>query len=234
MPAYKAPLRDIRFVLHELLEVGRLAELPGYADAAPETIDAILEEAARLTENELAPLNLSGDEEGCRFENGVVRTPKGFKEAYKTFIEGGWSALACDPDYGGQGLPKTVNFVVEEMICSANLSFGTYPGLSQGAYNAIHMHGTPELKARYLPKLADGTWSGTMCLTEPQCGTDLGLIRTKAEPDGERFPSPAPRSSYRRASTILPTTSCIWCWRGCPTRRPARAASASSWCRSSW
>ncbi len=185
MPTYKAPLRDMRFVLHELLNVGEVASLPGYADATPETIDAVLEEAAKLTENELAPLNRSGDEEGCHFDNGVVRTPKGFREAYTTFIEGGWMGLACDPDHGGQGLPKVVNFVVEEMICSANLSLGTYPGLSQGAYNAINLHGTEELKALYCPKIASGLWSGTMCLTEPHSGTDLGLIRTKAEPGGD-------------------------------------------------
>jgi alkylation response protein AidB-like acyl-CoA dehydrogenase len=187
MPTYKAPLRDMRFVLHELLNVGQLASLPSYAEATPETIDAILEEAAKLTENELAPLNRSGDEEGCLFENGVVRTPMGFREAYATFTEGGWMGLACDPEYGGQGLPKAVNFVVEEMICSANLSFGTYPGLSQGAYNAIALHGGEGLKALYLPKIASGEWSGTMCLTEPHCGTDLGLIRTKAEPEGDAF-----------------------------------------------
>src|SRR5208282_4892217 len=131
------------------------------------------------------PLNRTGDEEGCHYENGVVRTPKGFKEAYKLFIDGGWSALSCDPEYGGQGLPKYVGLVVEEMICSANISFGMYPGLSIGAYNAIEQNATGELKKRYLPKLVSGEWSGTMCLTEPHCGTDLGLLRTRAEPAGD-------------------------------------------------
>src|SRR5579883_3217839 len=133
----------------------------------------------------LFPLNRPGDEEGCAYENGVVRTPKGFKEAYRTFCAGGWTALACDPAYGGQGLPHTVNFCLEEMISSTNLSFGMYPGLSHGAYRALLLHGSDEQKQRYLPRLVDGTWSGTMCLTEPHCGTDLGLIRTKAEPRGD-------------------------------------------------
>ena len=185
MPSYKVPLDDIRFVLHELLDVGQLAKLPGYEEATPDTVDAILEEAARLAENELAPLNQSGDEEGCRFENGVVYTPKGFKEAYRTFTDGGWTGLSADPAYGGQGMPKAVNFVMEEVLSSANMSFGMYPGLSQGAYNAIEAYGDDAQKATYLPKLADGIWSGTMCLTEPHCGTDLGLIRTKAVPAGD-------------------------------------------------
>ena len=185
MPTYKAPLRDIRFVLHELLQVAQLAELPGYGEATPDTIDAVLEEAAKLCEAVLAPLNRTGDEEGCHYENGVVRAPAGFKKAYSVFIAAGWSGLACDPAYGGQGLPKVLNTAFEEMICSANLSFGTYPGLSHGAYNALDLHGTDELKTRYLAKLVDGTWSGTMCLTEPQCGTDLGLIRSKAEPGAD-------------------------------------------------
>jgi alkylation response protein AidB-like acyl-CoA dehydrogenase len=184
MPTYKAPLRDMRFVLEELLDVGQVSRLPGHEEATPDTIAAILAAGAELCENELAPLNRPGDEEGCHFENGVVRTPAGFQAAYKTFTAGGWTSLAADPAYGGQGLPKIVNFVIEEMICSANLSFGTYPGLSGGAYQALSLHGSEALKARYLPKLVDGSWSGTMCLTEPQCGTDLGLIRSRAEPGG--------------------------------------------------
>jgi butyryl-CoA dehydrogenase len=187
MPAYKAPLREIRFVLNELLGAEKLPELvPDFADATGDTVDAILAEAGKFCEEVLQPLNHSGDEEGCHFAHGEVTTPKGFKEAYHTFIEGGWTSLPCDPAYGGQGLPKLVNFAVEEMICSANLSFGMYPGLSNGNYNAIHAHGSDEQKALYLPKLVDGSWTGTMCLTEPQCGTDLGLCKTRAEanPDG--------------------------------------------------
>jgi alkylation response protein AidB-like acyl-CoA dehydrogenase len=187
MPAYKAPLREIKFILTEVLRAENLPQqIPDFAEATPDVIDAILEEAAKFCEEVLQPLNHPGDEEGCHFENGVVTTPKGFKEAYKTFIDGGWTGLPCDPEYGGQGLPKLVNFAVEEMICSANLSFGMYPGLSNGNYNAIHAHGSDEQKALYLPKLVDGTWTGTMCLTEPHCGTDLGLCKTRAEanPDG--------------------------------------------------
>jgi alkylation response protein AidB-like acyl-CoA dehydrogenase len=186
MPAYKAPLRDIQFVLTELLQLENLPqEIPDFAEATPDLVATILEEAAKFCENELQPLNHSGDEEGCHFENGAVTTPKGFKEAYAKFIEAGWTGLPCDPDYGGQGLPKLVNFAVEEMICSANLSFGMYPGLSNGNYNAIHAHGSDEQKALYLPKLVDGSWTGTMCLTEPHCGTDLGLIKTRAEAEAD-------------------------------------------------
>lgn len=182
MPAYKAPLRDIQFVLNELLELEQLPQqIPAFADATPDLVGTILEEAGKFCEEVLQPLNHSGDEEGCHFDNGTVTTPKGFKEAYQTFIDGGWTSLPCDPAYGGQGLPKLINFAVEEMICSANLSFGMYPGLSNGNYNALHTHGSEAQKALYLPKLVDGSWTGTMCLTEPQCGTDLGLCKTRAE-----------------------------------------------------
>jgi len=185
MATYKAPLREMRFVLNELLDYESVAKLPGYEEATPDLVDAILEEGAKLCENELLPLNRSGDEEGCHYENGVVRTPKGFKQAYDTFREGGWTTLTCDPKYGGQGLPHAVGTAFTEMVCSTNLSFGTYPGLTHGAYNAVVLHGTDELKDLYLPKFTDGSWSGTMCLTEPQCGTDLGLIRTKALPNDD-------------------------------------------------
>ena len=184
MTIYKAPLRDYRFVLRELFDVGELAQLPGYEDATPDVFEAVLEEGAKIAEEVLFPINRSGDEEGCSFENGVVRTPKGFKEAYDLFRQGGWTALACDPEYGGQGLPHTLQFFVEEMVSSSNMSFGMYPGLSNGAYSAIHRHGSAAQKATFLPHLVDGSWSGTMCLTEPQCGTDLGQIRTRAEPAG--------------------------------------------------
>jgi alkylation response protein AidB-like acyl-CoA dehydrogenase len=182
MATFKAPLRDMRFVLDELIGIDKLTNLPGYEDATRDILEAVLEEAGKLCENELQPLNYSGDQEGCTYENGVVRTPKGFKEAYDTFAQGGWCGISCDPKYGGQGLPKVVNFVLEEMISAANMSFGMYPGLSMGAYNALEFHATDALKDLYLPKLVEGTWSGTMCLTEPHCGTDLGLIRTRAEP----------------------------------------------------
>ncbi len=180
MPVYTAPLDNIRFVLNDVLGVEKLSTLPGYEEATPDMIDQIIEGGAAICQDILFPLNQSGDKEGCTFENGVVRTPSGFKDAYKAFTEGGWTALAADPAYGGMGMPATVNFVLQEMICSANMSFGMYPGLSEGAYNALHLHGTDALKQTYLPKLVTGEWSGTMCLTEPHCGTDLGLIKTKA------------------------------------------------------
>jgi alkylation response protein AidB-like acyl-CoA dehydrogenase len=186
MPDYKAPLRDMQFILFDVLKVQDSANaLPTYAEATPDLINAILEESGRFCENVLQPLNRSGDEEGCHFEQGTVTTPKGFKEAYNKYVEGGWTGLACDPQFGGQGLTSPVNFAVEEMVCSANLSFGLFPGLTHGAYNALRVHATDELKQTYLPKMVSGQWSGTMCLTEPQCGTDLGLIKTRAEPAGD-------------------------------------------------
>jgi len=178
MPSYTAPLDNIRFVMNEVLDVGDTLAGLGLTDATPEIIDAVLEEAAKLCENELQPLNLPGDTEGCTFENGVVRTPKGFIEAYKTFCDGGWVGLTADPKYGGQGMPHVLGSVLDEMVSAANTAFGMYPGLSAGAYRAIEMHGSDAQKDLYLPKLTNGIWSGTMCLTEPQCGTDLGLIRT--------------------------------------------------------
>ncbi len=185
MPSYAAPLDDIRFVLHDLLAADQLSRLPGYEAATPDVMDAVIAEAARFCEKELHPLNLPGDAEGCSFENGVVRTPAGFARAYQRYVEGGWPGLSCATDYGGQGLPQLLNFVTIELMCSANLSFSTYPGLSHGAYDALAAHGSEELRRLYLPRLADGTWSGTMCLTEPQCGTDLGLIRARATPAGD-------------------------------------------------
>ena len=185
MQAYTAPLRDMRFVLHELFADDQFDASAGFAEFTPDLYDAVLEEAAKMAQDILLPLNASGDLEGCQYENGVVRTPKGFKEAYNAFREGGWAALASDPEWGGQGLPETLNKLVEEMICSANLSFGLYPGLTHGATTAIEGHGANDLKQAYLPKMVSGEWSGTMCLTEPHCGTDLGLLRTRAVPEGD-------------------------------------------------
>ncbi|MBU0859104.1 MAG: acyl-CoA dehydrogenase family protein, partial [Alphaproteobacteria bacterium] len=185
MPVYKAPLENIRFILNDVLDAGQLSALPGYEEATPDLVDQILEEGAKICEDVLFPLNQSGDAEGCKFENGVVRTPKGFKEAYDTFTQGGWCGVSADPAFGGMGLPMLVNTVMQEMICAANMSFGMYPGLSQGAYEALHHFGTDEQKATYLPKLVSGEWSGTMCLTEPHCGTDLGLIKAKAVPQAD-------------------------------------------------
>lgn len=196
MPDYKAPLRDIRFVMNELLESDKhYAALPGAEEATAELIDAILEEGAKFAENELAPLNRVGDTEGCRWDNGAVITPTGFKEAYAKFVEGGWPSLAHDPDLGGQGLPESLGIVINEMVGTANWSWSMYPGLSHGAMNTIEQHGTDEQKQTYLTRLIDGSWTGTMCLTEPHCGTDLGLLRTKAEP--------AEDGSYRISGTKI-------------------------------
>lgn len=186
MPSYKAPLRDIQFILFEVLKVQDAGNcLAAYAENTPDVVTAVLEEAGRFCENVLQPLNRSGDEEGCTFEAGTVRTPTGFKEAYAKFAEGGWTSLACDPEYGGQGLTTPVDFAVDEMLSSSNLSFCLFPLLTRGAYHALRIHASDELKRIYLPKMVEGSWSGTMCLTEPQCGTDLGLIRTRAEPLGD-------------------------------------------------
>lgn len=185
MPVYNPPLDDIRFIIHDVLHAESLSALPGYGDVSPDLIDQILEEGAKLCESVLFPLNQSGDAEGCHFENGKVRTPDGFKEAYATFAEGGWCGLSADPEYGGMGMPVLLNTAMQEMICSANMSLGMYPGLSQGAYEALHIFGTEAQKQTYLPKLITGEWSGTMCLTEAHCGTDLGLIKTKAIPAAE-------------------------------------------------
>jgi alkylation response protein AidB-like acyl-CoA dehydrogenase len=185
MPVYNPPLDNIRFILHDVLGAEKLSELPGYGDFSADLADQILEEGAKICGEVLFPLNQTGDKEGCKYENGVVRTPSGFKEAYDTFREGGWCGIACDPEYGGMGMPQLLNTAMKEMICSSNMSFGMYPGLSYGAYEALHRFGTDEQKALYLPRIVDGTWSGTMCLTEPHCGTDLGLIKTKAIPNGD-------------------------------------------------
>ncbi|HEY1856461.1 acyl-CoA dehydrogenase C-terminal domain-containing protein [Acidocella sp.] len=183
MPIYKAPLDDMRFVLHELYDSKTIAELPDSAEFTPELMDSVLEEAAKFTEGVLFPLNQSGDLEGCVFENGVVRTPAGFKAAYDAYREGGWPAMSAAPEFGGQGMPVAVAMSVEEMMCSANVAFGLYPGLTHGAYLALYHHGSDAQKQMFLPKMVEGVWSGTMCLTEAHCGTDLGLLRTKAVPN---------------------------------------------------
>lgn len=186
MAVYKAPIRDMQFVLHELLDAEAcFAELPGGEEASADIIDAILEEGAKLCENVVFPTNRTGDIEGCRFDNGEVHTPSGFKEAYAAIADGGWTALACDPEYGGQGLPHTLSVFIEEMLQSCNMSLALYQGLTRGAYVAIHAHGTDALKRTFLPKLVDGSWSGVMCLTESHAGTDLRLLRTRATPDAD-------------------------------------------------
>jgi len=184
MAAYSPPLRDMDFVLHDVLEVHN-SPVPGYADLDRDFTAAILEEAGKIARDVLAPLNAVGDTEGCRLENGVVRTPAGFKTAFDTVRDGGWIGLDCDPDYGGQGMPYVLGTAVGEMQVAANMALNMYWGLTHGAYSAIHAHGSAEQKATYLPKLVSGEWTGTMNLTEPHCGTDLGLLRTKAEPQDD-------------------------------------------------
>ncbi len=182
MPTYQAPVKDVRFLLHEFLQLEKYANIPGFEEATPDLIDAVLEEYAKVMEEVVAPLNQVGDSEGCTWKAGEVTTPTGFKDAYKGYCEAGWTGLTADPEYGGQGLPYVLGLVVSEWMSAANLAFGMYPGLSLGAYEAIHKHGSDEQKRIYLPKLVSGEWSGTMNLTEAHCGTDLGLMRTKAEP----------------------------------------------------
>jgi len=185
MPVYKAPVRDFQFVLNEYLNVGQYKDVPGFADAGPDLMTPVLEAAAQYTEEVLFPINQSADKEGLKYDDGNVTMPKGFKEAYKAYVDGGWPSFTCDTAYGGQGLPEVLNMPLMEMVCSSNLAFGLTPGLSHGAYNAIMLHATEEIKKKYLPKMTTGHWSGVMCLTEPQAGTDLGLIRTKAEPQAD-------------------------------------------------
>jgi alkylation response protein AidB-like acyl-CoA dehydrogenase len=188
MPSYTPPLRDMQFVIHELLgAVDELKKIPAYGDLDADTVNAVLEEGGKFASKVLAPLNLIGDTQGCVLDKATheVKTPDGFKEAYKQYTENGWSALSADPEWGGQGMPQLVNQAIYEMMNSANQSWTMYPGLSHGAHAALEAHGTPEQKQLYLPKLTSGEWTGTMCLTEPHCGTDLGLLRTKAEPVGD-------------------------------------------------
>jgi hypothetical protein len=192
MPAYTPPLRDMQFVMHELLKVtDAFKAMPRHADVDAETVNAVLEEGGKFASEILFPLNISGDTEGCTLDpaSHAVTTPKGFKEAYASYVAGGWAALSCDTTFGGQGLPLVVNQMFYEMLNSANQAWTMYPGLTHGAYASLHAHGTDAQKQTYLAKMTSGEWTGTMCLTEPHCGTDLGLMRTKAEPQ--------PDGSYR-------------------------------------
>ena len=198
MPSYHPPLRDMQFVLHELLQVEKaFAELPAHAELDVETVNQVLEEGGKFTAEVLFPLNHAGDREGCHFDaaSHSVTTPKGFKEAYRQYVEAGWPSLACDPEFGGQGLPITLNNAFYEMLNASNQAWTMYPGLSHGAYECLHAHGTTEQKALYLPKLVSGEWTGTMCLTEPHCGTDLGMLKSKA--------APQPDGSYRLSGSKI-------------------------------
>ncbi|GLK81721.1 acyl-CoA dehydrogenase C-terminal domain-containing protein [Methylopila turkensis] len=196
MPSYKAPVEDTLFLLYDVLGFDRHANLPGFADASRDVVEAVLLESAKLCEEVLQPVNRSGDVEGCtRSADGSVTTPKGFKAAYDAFADGGWIGLSADPDYGGQGLPHTIAAIVNEYASAANMALAMYPGLTQGAIAALTLHGSDALKQAYLPKMIAGTWTGTMNLTEPHCGTDLGLIKTKAVPNGD--------GSYRITGTKI-------------------------------
>ncbi len=196
MPTYHAPVDDVLFLLNDVFRIDRYNNLPGFADASPDIVEAILGEAAKFCEHVLLPLNRVGDVEGCtRHPDGSVTTPKGFKEAYKQYVDGGWIGISAPTEFGGQGLPGTMTVVVNEFLAAANMAFTMYPGLTQGAIAAIIVHGSPEQKAIYLPPMIAGTWTGTMNLTEPHCGTDLGLLRTKAVPQGD--------GSYKIAGTKI-------------------------------
>ena len=181
MPLYKAPVDDALFLLNDVFHLDHYGNLPGFSDASPDVVEAVLREAAKFSEEVLTPLNRVGDKEGCkRAADGSVSTPKGFKDAYKQIVEGGWIGISVPPEFGGQGLPATLTEIVNEFFCSANMAFAMYPGLTQGAIAALLTHASGQLKAKFLPKMIEGVWTGTMNLTEPHCGTDLGLLRSKA------------------------------------------------------
>ena len=197
MPIYKAPLRDIKFLMRDVLDYfPHYESLANGADATPEMVDAILDGISTLSEEVLAPLNLSGDKEGCHFNEGVVTTPKGFKEAYKAYVDGGWQGLSFPEQFGGQNLPTSINLIKSELIGSANWSFSMYPGLSMGCINTILEYGSDLQKKQFMAPLVSGQWTGTMCLTEPQCGTDLAQVKTKAELNAED-------GSYRLTGTKI-------------------------------
>ena len=196
MPTYQAPVDDTLFLLSDVFHLDRYGNLPGFADASPDVVEAVLREAAKFAEEVLTPLNRVGDKEGCtRHDDGRVTTPTGFKDAYKQLTEGGWIGMSVPEEFGGQGLPALLTEMVNEYMCSANMAFAMYPGLTQGAIAALLTHGSDAIKAKYLPKMTEGTWTGTMNLTEPHCGTDLGLLRTKA--------SPQPDGSYKISGTKI-------------------------------
>ncbi len=187
MSDYAAPIADMRFVLNEIVGLGEIAGLPGYEEATPDLVDAVLEEAGKLAAEQLAPLNYSGDREGAVYENGVVRAPAGFKEAYRHYVEGGWNAVPFEPDYGGQGLPWALTSALQEMWNASNMSFALNPLLTQGAVELLQAHGSDAQKAAYLPKLISGEWTGTMNLTEPQAGSDVGALKTRAEARDDHY-----------------------------------------------
>ena len=185
MASYKAPLREIEFVLTQVLDVGQLARLPAFAEATPETLLGLIEEAAKLVQEEIAPLSAKGDQQGCKWDKGNVKVPDGMPEAYKLYWESGWVGLCNPVEFGGQGLPYTLSKVVDEILCAGNVAFALYPGLTMGCFEAILANASDEIKQTYLPKLGTGEWTGTMCMTEPQAGSDLASVKTKATPNGD-------------------------------------------------
>ena len=196
MTDYRAPLRELRFIREELLDYyGHYQRLPGCEEVTPDLVDPIIDEMAKFCAQVLAPLSRSGDEEGCRWEDGVVSTPKGFKEAYRQYIEAGWGAVDKPVEFGGQGLPESLGAMLSEIVVASNVAWTMYPGLSHGALKTIHTHGTEQQKNAYLTKLVSGEWTGTMCLTESHCGTDLGVLLTRAEPQ--------PDGSYKLFGTKI-------------------------------
>ena len=231
---YRAPVEEMRHVLDAVVGAHRLAETGRFAEATPETVDAVLAEAARLAEDVLAPLRRAGDLEPARIENGIVRTTPGFTDAYRAVAEGGWVGIAAPPEHGGMGLPMTLATCLGEMFGSANLALSLCPLLTQGAIEALDHHASDAIKALYLPKLAAGTWTGTMNLTEPQAGSDVGAIRARAEArDDGTHAVTGQKSSSPGATTTSPRTSATSSSPASPTARPAPAASRSSSSRSS-
>jgi alkylation response protein AidB-like acyl-CoA dehydrogenase len=230
--AYQAPLKDFTFLIRDVLEIDKHSNTPGFADASSDLVQQILEEGGKFAEEVIAPINRSGDQEGCiRNADGSVTTPKGWKDAWKQMVAAGWPALTSDPAYGGQGLPNLVGLAFGQMTAGASAAFSMYPGLTHGVYAALSAYGSDDQKTTYLPKMVSGEWCGTMNLTEPHCGTDLGMLRTKAVPQARRQPtrSPARRSSSPPANTTSRTTSSIWSWPASKARpRAPRAFRCSS------
>jgi 3-(methylthio)propanoyl-CoA dehydrogenase len=234
MAEYVAPLKDMQFVLKHVVGLDQVNTLPGWEEVTDDLVDALLEEAAKMATEVLSPLNYSGDRQGAQFKDGVVKMPAGFREAYKQYTDAGWNRILGPTDFGGQGLPHVVATPIEEMWGAANLAFKLCPMLTQGAIEALHLVGSEKLQKTYLAKMVSGEWTGTMNLTEPQAGSDLSLVRTKATPQPtEATVSRARRSSSPTASTTTPRTSSTWCWAASRARPKACAASRSSSCRSS-
>ena len=220
MSEYSAPTRDMQFVIEKIAGLESIAALPVYQDASPDLVEAVLEQAAKFAGEVFAPLNQPGDEHGTRIENGAVVSPPGYAEAYRQFVENGWQGLGKSTEIDGQGLPFLVHSAVAEMWYASNMAFALCPLLTSGAIEALEAHAPAELQALYLPQMISGEWSGTMNLTEPQAGTDLAAIKTRAERDGDRYRIRGRKSSSPGVNTNSATTSSTWYWRACRMRRP--------------